>query len=71
MAGISAICSFGMIGCILRIRKDFSRSVNSDYYVDGTLVLYSTAMDGRSAKRQELTFDARVTFDLYDDFQPT
>lgn len=48
--------------------KDFSyRSVDSDYYVDGTLVLYSTAMDGYSAEKQELTFDARVTFDFYDE----
>ena len=49
--------------------KDFSpRSVNSDYYVDGTLVLYSIAMDGGSAERQELTFDARVTFDFYEEW---
>ena len=64
------ISIFGMTGCILRIRNDFSRSVNSDYYMDGTLVLYSTAMDGRSAERQELTFDARFTFDSYEDDYP-
>ena len=46
--------------------NDFSRSVNADDYKDGTLVLYSTAMDGRSDKRKELTFEARFTYDLYD-----
>lgn len=43
------------------------RSIGPDDFEDSTLVLYSTAMDGSSDKRKELTFDARVTYDFYEE----
>ncbi|MEK5071002.1 S-layer homology domain-containing protein [Sporosarcina sp. FSL K6-1508] len=43
------------------------RSIGPDDFKDSTLVLYSTAMDGSSDKRKELTFDARVTYDFYEE----
>ncbi len=36
-------------------------------FEDGPLVLYSTAMDGKSDKRTEFTFDARKTFDVFNE----
>lgn len=43
------------------------RSIGPDDFQDGKLVLYSTKLDGHSDKRKELTFDARVTFDFYEE----
>lgn len=34
-------------------------------YEDGPLILYSTTMDGRSDKKKEFSFDARITFDIF------
>jgi len=42
------------------------RAIDPHTFEDGTLELYSTAMDGRSDQRKELIFDARATFDLFD-----
>ena len=41
--------------------------IGPDDFVDSTLSLYSTAMDGSSDKRKEFTFDARVTYDYYEE----
>ncbi|WP_399627984.1 S-layer homology domain-containing protein [Sporosarcina sp. SG10008] len=41
--------------------------IGPDDFVDTTLSLYSTAMDGSSDKRKEFTFDARVTYDYYEE----
>ncbi|BAQ11132.1 hypothetical protein OXB_2661 [Bacillus sp. OxB-1] len=43
------------------------RAVSPDEFEDGTLVLYSTPLGGLGNKRKELVFDARVTFDHYDE----
>lgn len=34
-------------------------------FVDSTLILYSTAMDGSSDKKKEFSFDALITFDVF------
>lgn len=43
------------------------RATGPDIFEDAKLVLYSTALDGVSDKKKELTFDARVTFDYYEE----
>ena len=63
-ADCTAICLFGMTGFSIRITGMGPRAIDPDDFKDSTLVLYSTAMDGRSDKRKEFTFDARVTYDL-------